>query len=71
MRISGIKCEKPHGSTKFICQESDGEDILMNEMACRFVHEPRRILVAESDIFLTKSVRIIFIPLTKTGNGFR
>ena len=38
--------------------------ILMNEMACRFVHESRRILVAESDIFLAKSVRIIFIPLT-------
>ncbi len=31
----------------------------MNEMACLFIHEPRRILVAESDI----------IPLVKNGNG--
>ena len=60
----------------FICAEPeirgrDLKDILMNEMACRFVHESRRILVAESDIFLTKSMRIIFIPLVKTGSGFR
>ena len=39
-------------------------------MGCRFVYEWRRILVAESDIYLTKSVRISFIRLTKIRKDF-
>ncbi len=35
--------------------------ILMNEMVCRFVRESRRILVAESDIFLRNCASVYIV----------